>query len=417
MNLRNCILSVCSLLILNTPANAEDTPAGAIADLSGKEASEWLGLKPYGVTLGGWATAGINHNIDDPSDRNNGPVSMTDRNNEFHLYQLNLFIEKAITKSDKWDVGGRFDFMFGTDTRYTQATGDWDIDLIPPEDKRFYHIALPQAYVEVFAPIGNGLSTKFGHFYTIIGYELVPSPPNFFSSHSYSFKSSPFTTTGALFNYAINDEWSVNLGAVTGADNFDRDFGAWSLMNGLTWTNAKTGTSLSFSVLQGDVYERQASDLLYYSAIFQQDFGKLHYVLQNDRGTQQNALVQRQNAEWYSIVQYLTYQATDTLGLGVRGEWFRDDDGFRYSAGAANYYAITTGLNWKPKSWLMIRPELGYDWSHAQTAAFDAGQRTDQILLGIDAQIPNYREDSEISRLNQLERDTWLPVSKRLRGY
>jgi hypothetical protein len=44
-------------------------------------------------------------------------------------------------------------------------------------------------------------------------------------------------------------------------------------------------------------------------------------------------------------------------------------------------------LNWKPKSWLMIRPEVRYDWSQAQTAPFDGGQRANQFLLGIDGVI------------------------------
>ncbi len=387
MRTRHYLLSACSLLMLGSSAQAGDEPTGLIEGLSGKQASSWLGLEPYGINLGGWAAAGINHNFDNPADRSNGPVSMTDRNDEFHLYQMDLFIEKAVTKSTNWDIGGRFDFMFGTDTRYTQATGHWDMGLISQRDLRFYDIALPQVYVEAFAPIGNGLSAKLGHFYTIIGYESVPSGLNFFSSHTYSFKSSPFTTTGALFNYVINKQWSINLGAVTGPDNFDRDFGAWSQMSGLAWTNADSGTSISFSVMQGDVFEHLHSDLMYYSAILQQDFGKWHYVLQHDRGIQQNALVQGQNADWYSIVQYLTYQATDTLGVGVRSEWFRDDDGFRYTAGAANYYSMTAGVNWKPKTWLMVRPEMRYDWSRGQTPAFDTGQRTDQILLGVDAVI------------------------------
>jgi len=73
--------------------------------------------------------------------------------------------------------------------------------------------------------------------------------------------------------------------------------------------------------------------------------------------------------------------------LGVRGEWFRDQNGFRYSAGEASYYEVTAGLNWKPKSWLMIRPEVRYDWSQAQIAPFDGGQRTNQFLLGIDGVI------------------------------
>jgi len=158
-------------------------------------------------------------------------------------------------------------------------------------------------------------------------------------------------------------------------------------MSGLTWNHAETGTTVSFSVLQGDVYERQPSELVYYSAILQQNLGKWHYVLQHDRGAQQNAIAQGQNAEWYSIVQYLTYQAADTWGLGVRGEWFRDDDGVRYSAGAASYYAMTAGLNWKPNGWLMVRPEVRYDWSEAHTPPFNVGRSPDQILLGVDAVI------------------------------
>lgn len=388
---RRALIAASGFIVLNfaaLAANADDaTPTGLIQSLSGKDASSWAGLQPLGLNLGGWAATGINYNADTPSDRSNGPVSMTDRAGEFHLYQLNLFIEKAVVKGSSWDVGGRFDFMFGTDTRYTQATGHWDTGLISQRDLRFYDIALPQAYVEVFAPIGNGLSGKFGHFYTIIGYESVPSPLNFFSSHTYSFKSSPFTTTGALFSYALNEQWSLNFGAVTGADNFARDLGAMSHMSGLTWSNAETGSTVSFAVLQGDVYKNQRSELVYYSAIAQQNLGKWRYVLQHDRGVQQNAVAQGQNAEWYSVVQYLTYQATDTWGLGLRGEWFRDHNGVRYSAGSANYYAMTAGLNWKPNGWLMVRPELRYDWSEAQIAPFDGGQRADQVLLGVDAVI------------------------------
>jgi len=71
----------------------------------------------------------------------------------------------------------------------------------------------------------------------------------------------------------------------------------------------------------------------------------------------------------------------------VRGEWFRDQNGFRYSAGEASYYEVTLGLNWKPKNWLMVRPEVRYDWSQAQLAPFDGGQQPDQFLLGIDGVI------------------------------
>ena len=326
LNLR-CVLMISGITAISLVVNADEAmPDGLVSAITGKEATSWAGLQRYGLKIGSWATTGINYNIDNAPDNSNGPMSMTDRSNEFNLYQLDLFIEKVVTKSKNWDVGGRFDYMFGTDTRYTQATGNWDTHLMNPNS--YYNMALPQTYVEVFAPVGNGLNGKFGHFYTIIGYESVPSALNFFSSHTYSFKSSPFTTSGALFNYTINDQWNVNLGAITGPDNFNRDIGAWSQMSGINWANTKTGTALSFSIMQGDVYQNRPSNLVYYSAIFQQTLGKWHYVFQHDRGTQDHA-ANNQTAVWYSVVHYLTYQFNDIFGLGVRSEWFRDQNGFR----------------------------------------------------------------------------------------
>ena len=247
LNLRSVVI-ISGITAISLVANADEaTPDTLVSAITGKDATSWADLQRYGLKIGGWATAGINYNTDNAPDNSNGPMSMTDRSNEFNLYQLDLFIEKVVTKGKNWDVGGRFDYMFGTDTRYTQATGNWDTHLMNPNS--YYNMALPQAYLEVFAPVGNGLNGKFGHFYTIIGYESVPSALNFFSSHTYSFKSSPFTTTGALFNYTINDQWNVILGAITGPDNFNRDIGAWSQMSGINWANAETGTALSFSIM------------------------------------------------------------------------------------------------------------------------------------------------------------------------
>ena len=59
-----------------------------------------------------------------------------------------------------------------------------------------YGSAIPQLYLE--AGYGD-LSCKVGHFYTIIGYEVVTAPDNFFYSHAYTmYNSEPFTHTGAL---------------------------------------------------------------------------------------------------------------------------------------------------------------------------------------------------------------------------
>jgi hypothetical protein len=276
--------------------------------------------------------------------------------------------------------------MFGLDTIYTQATGHWDQHLIGDRDLRYYKIALPQLYAEIYAPIANGLTAKVGHFYSIIGYESVASPPNFFYSHSYSMKSSPFTHTGVLLSYPVRGDFTLYSGAVTGADNFDQDFGAWSYLGGFNWNSENKATSFALSVLNGDVSETINDNRTYLSAVLQHQItARVHYVLQHDHAWQANAFgTGTKTAHWYSIVQYLTYDIDDKLGVGLRGEWFRDQDGFRYSAGEAGYYEVTLGLNWKPLKWLTVRREVRYDWADSAIHAYDAGTKNNQFLAGAD---------------------------------
>lgn len=47
-------------------------------------------------------------------------------------------------------------------------------------------------------------------------------------------------------------------------------------------------------------------------------------------------------------------------------------------------------------------------------SAEEIQHQINNTLAEIDANLSNYRQDSEISNINQLERDTWLPVSKEI---
>jgi len=359
----------------------------AFKDLTGKDLTQLTGLNAFDLTVGGWATAGYTYNPLHPADRSNGTVQFNNRANELTLHQLGLFIEKPLDRSSQnWQLGGRFEFMFGTDTPNTQATGHWDSRLISQQDLRYYDIALPQAYVELYAPLGNGISTKVGHFYSILGYESVPSSPNLFVSHSYSMKSSPFTMSGVLTSYTVNDMLSVQAGAVTGADNLDRYAGAWSFTGGFSLENQNHTRGFTFSILDGDVDDTLPSHLTYYYSMLHQDLTTdLHYVLQHDYGEQQNALP-GQHAEWYSLVHYLTYDLNQQWSAGLRAEWFHDDDGTRFSVVPGSYYDISAGANWKPRAWLTIRPELRYDWA-VGPKPFNVETRNNQLLLSLDAVI------------------------------
>ena len=74
------------------------------------------------------------------------------------------------------------------------------------------------------AEVGNQtVSVKAGYFYTIIGYEGVPAPANFFYSKSYSYQfAGPFTHWGGLATWNVPPQVTVQGGLVNGWDAFDR---------------------------------------------------------------------------------------------------------------------------------------------------------------------------------------------------
>ena len=382
-------------------------------------------IKNYGFTAGAWANAGITYNATDPKDNFNGPVTFADRSAEFQLNQLNAFIQKAVAaEGSSWDFGGRADVMFGTDSIFTQAygvaagtdangnpldRGTWDLGLLGGSSNRFYDIAVPQAYLESYIPVGNGLNLKVGRFYTPIGYETVPAPDNFFYTHAYTMQfGEPFTHTGFMGNYTVNKNWAVMAGAVTGSStggwdgSFDQQNGNWAGLMGVTFT-ADNGTSLNIAGTHGSVSETNSGDWSLYSAVLKHNITeKTHLVLQHDHGFADKVLADGGDATWYGVNSHLYYDIKDDLAIGIRGEWFRDQNGARvcYPARttcpglAGTYYEVTAGLTWKPKSWLSLRPNVRYDWveDHAGSVAagnlpFDAGSKDSQFLFSTDVTV------------------------------
>ena len=81
----------------------------------------------------------------------------------------------------------------------------------------------------------------------------------------------------------------------------------------------------------------------------------------------------------------------------MRFEWFRDEDGTRVGLNrpsnpnnppyVGDFYALSLGLNWKPRTNLLLRPEIRTDWydGDAQRLPFDDGTDSSQLMLGLDA--------------------------------
>lgn len=358
-----------------------------VESVTGKDFNQIGFLKEHGINGGGWASMGGTYSTDNPGNHNNSPITFNDRSGEFQLNQLNFFLKRAVDmESNAWDFGGRVDLMFGTDSQFTQANG-WDKNLITENNHRSYDLAIPQAYLEVFAPLGNGLTVKIGHFYTIIGHEVVTAPNNFFYSHSYTMQyGEPFTHTGVLFNYSLNNNFTLNAGSVAGWDNFNENISRWNFLGGLSWTNDEATNAVSLSVISGDIADANSKNRTMYSLVASHSFtNQLQYVFQHDFGYQQQATAAGNDAYWYGINQYLFYDFTDTISGGIRGEWFRDNNGTRVNTGIpGNYFALTAGVNWKPQEWCTLRPEVRYDWADSYIKTYDNRTKNNQLEFAMD---------------------------------
>ena len=295
--------------------------------------------------------------------------------------------------------------MFGTcRTNTINAYGDGRRTTTIGNDTRFYKIALPNAYIDVFAPFGNGLTAQLGRFYTIMGYETGLSRTFFIPTRIPSIRR-PLPYRGYV-HYPVVSNLLVTLGAVTGGhnqfggsldgnagwDGFDRIWRTgifWAAFSGVPTimrrrSDSRLSPGMSTPITTSTIFAgkrvstKGQSHLLQFH--FQAGFHRSpHYVFQHDHGIeQQHPLNNFKDAQWYGIQQQLIYEVTDTVGVGLRGEWFRDDDGVRVgqmcpgcavlASGPASYYGVTLGVIWKPVDWVVLRPEVRYDWADGMNA-------------------------------------------------
>ena len=335
---------------------------------------------PDNWDIGGWVSSGY-HSESVPLFNN--------RPDEFNLHQAWLYAEKSIDTSDGFDIGGRVDYLYGIDAQDTQAFGinnnHWDNQW----DNGSYGHALPQAYLE--AGYGD-LSVKLGHFYTIIGWEVVGAPGNFFYSHAYTFyNSEPFTHTGALATYNASDDITIWGGYTLGWDSGFEDNGdvflggiSASVTDDLTLIYAATGGRFN----TGDVARELDGDINvgrqgYMHSIIA-DYAltdSVQYIFQSDLLTADDVSGNRIQ-ETFGINQYLIKTLNDCWAVGARFEWYQNEGVFNeFGDGAADIYALTTGVNYRPNANTIIRPEVRWDWDDDEVAGLDGD---DQVGFGID---------------------------------
>jgi hypothetical protein len=340
-----------------------------------------------GIAWGGWIQQGITFNADHPADRFNGPVCTNDRDREWQLNQAWMYFVRP-TKTDGcgWDIGGRFDLVYGTDWRYGMNTG---LEDRINSNNSFYGLILPQAYVEVAV---NNLTVKLGHFATMTSYEKIPPVLNFFYSHTYLMAGyfDPLLATGMQAEYKIGDRWTAIAGFNRGWEKWEDPIDTLHFLGGVQRTSDDKRTLLSVMVDTGrELGFTGPHDRTSVITVFTHKFNdRLAYGSQYTLGREVGGsfVDPGQNADWYGTEQMLIYTINPKWSAGLRYEWVRDQDGARI-AGIGNllgsakgwsglpgytgsFHDVSIGLNYRPHPNVVVRPEIRWDWYSGQPNPF-----------------------------------------------
>lgn len=358
----------------------------------------------------GWLEQGYTANPDHPNSNFNGPLGFNDRADDYQLNQLYLTFGKHIDEDAcQFDIGGRVDVLYGTDYFWVESRGlererdnsrKWN-GQGPRQngDRALNGLALPQFYAEAFLPVGAGLKTKVGHFYSLLGYETVPAPENFFYSHSYSYVyGNPKTHTGFVTSYSPTDCFEIQAGMTNGWDNFETIDDKYGFLFGASWSNGVTG--LSYAMHNGAGEAAGEGDVYAHTIVYTRKLGyRWNYALVHDYGIEQDGFLNdsfmTEDAKYYSFTNYLYYDWSNELSFGGRFEWFCDEDNSRIQQvpvgllfSGRNYYNVTLGANWKPCEHVLVRPEARYDWSDLNpigtTGVFNDFTKDDMYTFAVD---------------------------------
>ena len=329
-----------------------------------------------GFNIGGWTSVGYHSHAN--------PMSFNTYPKRLQLGQQWFYAEKVADGSNGFGLGGRVDYLYGTDAPDTQSFGilnnHWDNGW---DNGAQYGHALPQAYTEVAY---GDLSVKVGHFFTIIGNEVVAATGNFFYSRQFTFyNAEPFTHTGALSTYKVNDDTQLFNGYVMGWDSGFEDNGD-AYIGGIKTKVNDRWTFLWNSVLGrfGEAKSFNANERggIQNVMLIGNLTDKLTYISQTDYLYTQNASgITARNT--FGNINYLIYQLNNRWALGQRFEWFNySGAGF---GGAQNdeLYNYTAGVNYRAHANLLFRPEVRWVWDKSRYG-FNEDKAGSQAAIGGD---------------------------------
>ncbi|QRY78143.1 outer membrane beta-barrel protein [Pseudomonas sp. PDNC002] len=401
----------------------------------------------YGITVSGLLDIGyIRNNRSTSEERKDGlsnsPLpGFSDEGAE--LGSLHVFVDKPLAsnfiprvtplpgiKPEAFSFGFSMEALYGRNGQFARTYG-WDMhwpanspgDDDPASAKRHKQLflAMPNLFASAYLPYGTGLSLLAGIFGPAIGYEIPPNireSRNRFASKTYAFLSEPGTLAGVLGSTRLLDSEAgiigLELGLVQGWNNLRDNNHDKSVTGALRWRSPDMGTWVDYEFIVGNEQNSNADDVqLFASRVISPhaQFKQQHslngwhafdaqwslgaeFVYGQQAGDGKPETINALNgktfdgAQWWGINSVVTYQQRKDLSYSLRGEYFRDRDGYILPGGQrGDLNALTVGLRYDVNANLSIRPELRYDWFDPleHDAPFGNGRDRTQLTGLIEA--------------------------------
>jgi len=362
-------------------------------------------------SISAWVAAGMTVNPDSPNDNQNFSRLFDDRANEPLLNQLAINFERALApQPNEFDWGFKLQGMVGSDARFIHSLGLFD-----QTAHGIIQADLVEAYVNLHFPVmtEGGLDLKLGKFVTLEGAETIDPRTNVFYSHTYIFNFGiPFNHTGALATFHANKWIDLYAGLTRGVNTSVEDNNGSVAFHGGIGLNLLDGKLTALATTHiGPETPNNNHDNRYLNDITITVKPVTNFTLITDFNYIYDEAAE---ATGYGVAQYVIYTINDLFSVALRGEIWRDADGFYVASFAQNddlvdglrggnvtfdqrtvgggkttYGAITLGLNIKPPvpkpvASLVIRPEIRYDRALNGTRPFNDSSDRDEFTIGCD---------------------------------
>jgi hypothetical protein len=380
------VLLGAGLVCLPAVLHAEEKPSSVLTALSATTLSGFVDTSAHWNLGTGNATL--------PPYTPNG-VPGGSKADGFNLDVVDLTLNKPA--GDGWSAGYNVTLLFGPDAvGYNTSVLGFSSTTAANSD-----FSLKDTYVDLHAPIGNGVDVKIGTFTEILGYEVYEAGNNPNYTRSYGYMIEPTQETGVLAAYQVTPEivvnggvantWSAGVDARANpprAESFKTYMGSiiytaptnWGILGGSTITGGViNGWDAANAVLKtswyiGGTFNTPITGVKAGAAV--------DYVTLAD-----NTIGGAPHASGYqgAYALYLNWQATEKMALSTRGEYFAQS-GYLAAAAAAggiglakSAFELTETIQYD--LWKNVLARAEFRWDHAADASGTYNGKDNAYLL------------------------------------